>query len=72
MPDDLSDDRMLLLKTAEDLIAHRFQLARLVFGLESAGEEDEEAALRGDLECAIVDHFDPLLKTILKAAATRL
>jgi hypothetical protein len=43
-------------------------VARLVVGLEGAGEETEEAALRANLECAIVDHFDPLLKTILKAA----
>lgn len=65
---DSSEARLQLLKTAESLISNRFRLARLVFGLESAVDETEEALLRADLECAIVDHFDPLLKTILKAA----
>jgi hypothetical protein len=68
MPDDLSDARMQLLKMAEGLIANRFHVARLVSGLKGAGDETEEAALRANLECAIVDHFDPLLKTVLKAA----
>lgn len=65
---DSSESQMQLLKVAEGLIAFRFNLARLLFGLESAAAETEEALLRADLECAIVDHFDPLLKTILKAA----
>jgi hypothetical protein len=66
---DSTDVQLQLLQLAEGLIRYRFDLARLVFGLESSEQDQpEEAALRADLECAIVDHFDPLLKTILKAA----
>jgi hypothetical protein len=65
---DLSDAQMRLLKVAEGLVGYRFDLARLLFGLENAGEAGPEAEFRADLECAIVDHYDPLLKTILKAA----
>lgn len=66
---DPSDAQMQLLKVAEGLIQYRFDLARLVFGLASAGEDQaEEIAFRADLDCALADHFDPLLKTILGAA----
>ena len=64
----MTPDESQLLKVAEGLIGYRFDLARILFGLESTGEASPEAELRSDLECAIVDHFDPLLKTILKAA----
>jgi hypothetical protein len=70
----LSDTQTELLKVAEGLIRHRFDLARLVFGLESIQEDqaDDSAKpgteLRSDLECALVDHFDPLLRTILGSA----
>lgn len=64
---DSSEIQMQLLRTAESLIRYRFDLARLAFGLESAGEEAGAATLRADLECAIVDNFDPLLRTILRA-----
>lgn len=60
--------QMRLLKMTEGLIRYRFDLARLAFSLEGAREETEDAGLRADLECAIVDHFDPLLRTILEAA----
>lgn len=65
---DSSDTQKQLLKIAEKLIQIRFSLGRLAFGLESDEEKQvEEAALRADLECALVDHFDPLLRTMLQA-----
>jgi hypothetical protein len=64
-----TDAQIKLLKLAEGLIQYRFSLAHLVFGLECSEEnQPAEAALRADLECAIVDHFDPLLRTILGSA----
>ncbi|MES1245420.1 MAG: hypothetical protein ABUT39_27700 [Acidobacteriota bacterium] len=63
---DSSEIQKQLLAVAEGLIEYRFHLARLLFGLES--KEAEEALARADLESAIVDHFDPLLKAILKVA----
>ncbi|MES1245060.1 MAG: hypothetical protein ABUT39_25875 [Acidobacteriota bacterium] len=65
---DSSEIQKQLLAVAEGLIEYRFNVARLLFGLESAEEETEEAMMRADLECAIVDHFDPLLKAILQVA----
>lgn len=66
---DTSETQRQLLKIAERLIQHRFNLARLVSGLESDEEKQaEEAVLRADLECAIADHFDPLLRTMLQTA----
>jgi hypothetical protein len=66
---DSSETQRQLLTIAEKLIRHRFNLARLVSGLESDEEkQSEEAVLRADLECAIVDHFDPLVKVILQSA----
>lgn len=66
---DSSETQKQLLKIAEKLIQHRFNLGRLVSGLESNEEKQaEEAVLRADLECAIVDHFDPLLRAVLQTA----
>jgi hypothetical protein len=67
--------QMQLLKVAEGLIRYRFELARLILELESGAEEEDQAEdsvqpekeLRSDLECALADHFDPLLKMILEA-----
>lgn len=67
--DDTSETQRQLLKIAEKLIEHRFSLARVVSGLESDEEKQAgEAALRADLECAIIDHFEPLVKAILQSA----
>ncbi|HEX3127337.1 MAG TPA: hypothetical protein VH394_08410 [Thermoanaerobaculia bacterium] len=60
-----------LLKIVERLIACRFDLAALILGLGKTGEAEEEgpeAELCAVLECAILDHFDPLLKGLLNAA----
>lgn len=66
---DSSATQKQLLKIAEKMIEHRFSLARVIAGLESDEEkETEEAVLRADLECAIVDHFDPLVRAILQSA----
>lgn len=66
---DSSETQKQLLKLAEKLIQTRFSLGRLVFGLESdERKKAEEAALRADLECALADHFDPLLRTMVQVA----
>lgn len=63
-----------LLGIAEDLVRFRFQLAGLTFDLASYGTDeadvigDAETGLRAHLECALVDHFDPLLRSLLAAA----
>jgi hypothetical protein len=70
---DLSDTQRELLKLAGGLIRYRFDLVRLVFGLEGFPEDQAddaatpEAELRSGLECALVDHLDPLLRTILES-----
>jgi hypothetical protein len=71
---DLSNAQTELLRVAEGLLRYRFDLTRLVFELESFQEDQAdatakpEAELRSDLECALMDHLDPLLRTILGAA----
>lgn len=63
-----------LLDAAEDLIRFRFGLAGLAFDLASYGTDeadvigDAETGLRAHLEHALVDCFDPLLRSLLGAA----
>jgi hypothetical protein len=53
--------RAQVLEIAERLKELRSQLAALIEGLPASG-------LRADLECALVDAFDPLLRALLAAA----
>ncbi len=63
-----------LLDIAEGLVRFRFQLAGLTFDLASYGTDeadvigDAETGLRAHLEHALVDHFDPLLRSLLGSA----
>jgi hypothetical protein len=64
---DSSNTEMRLLKLAEALIRSRLGLGRLVLSLENDEEESPETELRSDLECVLIDHFDPLLKAMCGA-----
>ena len=72
MPD-LSTAREMLFDMTETLARLRFHLASVVEGLEMDQEEDEEdpevEELRADVECVLFDHFDPMLRSLLAAAA---
>jgi hypothetical protein len=69
---ELSSAREKLLDVTEAMVRFRFHLVGVLSGLRNpdlAGEEtDAETELRSDLECALVDNFDPLLRTLLAAA----
>lgn len=64
-----------LLGIVDGLVRFRFRLAGVPFDLEgstgqSEGVEDAETELRSNLECALIDHFDPLLRTLLNTVAS--
>ncbi|HEX3129368.1 MAG TPA: hypothetical protein VH394_18680 [Thermoanaerobaculia bacterium] len=69
---DTSATRELLFDLTESLVRLRFHLASLVAGLETDRDEEEEnpdiGELRADMECALFDHFDPMLRSLLTAA----
>ena len=76
-PDDLIDVpvRAQILEIAQAMTAFRTRIAAIAAGLETsekppedAGPTDELSELRADLECALVDSFDPLLRALLAAA----
>lgn len=70
----LEDVEERLLRVTEGLIRFRFRLPGKVLDLASFAEDhadtisDAEVELRAHLEQAFVDHFDPLLRLLLKAA----
>lgn len=60
-----------LLDVTQALVRFRFHLAGLLSGLKAEQdglEADAETELRSDVECALVDNFAPLLRTLLTAA----
>jgi hypothetical protein len=68
---DLSATQEQLLDVTQALIRFRFHLAGLLSGLKAeqeGGEPNPETDLRSDVECALVDNFDPMLRTLLAAA----
>lgn len=56
------------------LVRIRFHLASLAASLETDQDEEDEnpeiAELRADVECALIDHFDPMLRTLLEASGS--
>jgi hypothetical protein len=63
----LSDPREQLFGVTQALVRFRFHLAGVLAGLK-AEQDSAETELRSDVECALVDNFDPLLRTLLAAA----
>jgi hypothetical protein len=70
---DISAAREHLFDMTETLVRLRFHLASVVDGLETDQDGEEEDPdvddLRADVECALFDHFDPMLRSLLAAAA---
>lgn len=62
-----------LLEIVDGLVRFRFVLSGVTLDLEGStdqadGATDAETELRSNLECALVDHFDPMLRTLLNTA----
>lgn len=68
---DIPATREHLFDMTETLVRLRFHMASLVTGLETDHDEEEEnpeiGDLRADVECALFDHFDPMLRSLLAA-----
>src|SRR4051812_1521777 len=68
---DISATQENLLDVTRTLVHFRFHLATVLSRLKAEQEgveADAETSLRADVECALVDNFDPLLRTLLAAA----
>jgi hypothetical protein len=72
---DTTAAREHLFDMTETLVRVRFHMASVAAGLETDLDEEEEdpdiGNLRADLECLLFDHFDPMLRSLLAAAADR-
>jgi hypothetical protein len=68
-PSTLVDEtvRAQILKIAAGLMEYRSQIAALAAGLPACNPTGDLSELRADLECALVDAFDPLLRALLAA-----
>jgi hypothetical protein len=68
---DISAAREHLFDTTESLVRLRFHMASVALGLEIDPEDEDPEAenLRADVECVLFDHFDPMLRSLLAAAA---
>jgi len=72
---DITAAREHLFDMTETLVRVRFHMASVAAGLETDLDEEEEnpdaGNLRADLDCLLFDHFDPMLRSLLAAAADR-
>jgi hypothetical protein len=72
---DISAAREHLFDMTETLVRVRFHMASVAAGLETDRDEEEEnpeiGNLLADVECLLFDHFDPMLRSLLAAAADR-
>lgn len=72
---DITAVREHLFDMTQTLVHVRFHMASVAAGLETDLDEEEEnpeiGDLRADVECLLFDHFDPMLRSLLAAAADR-
>lgn len=71
---DIPAARQHLFDMTATLVRIRFHMASLAIGLETDQDEEEEdpdiGELRADVECALFDHFDPMLRALLQASGS--